>query len=101
MCHRAQMKRGPLQFHDLFHLHLTYLRPVETAVNVDDRLVPTAVTAVIMTTAIRAAINPYSIAVAPHSSMANSLSSLSIVLVLVRIAGESTAFSHRGMAPKC
>jgi hypothetical protein len=40
-------------------------------VNVVERLVPTAVTAVIITTAISAAIRPYSIAVAPDSSLKN------------------------------
>jgi hypothetical protein len=40
-------------------------------VNVVERLVPTAVTAVIITTAISAAIKPYSIAVAPDSSLKN------------------------------
>src|SRR6185295_3488864 len=45
-----------------------YLILPETVVNVVDRLVPTAVTAVMMTTAIKAAIKPYSMAVAPPSS---------------------------------
>jgi len=37
------------------------------------RAVPTAVTAVMITTAIKAAIRPYSIAVAPDSSLRNFL----------------------------
>ena len=41
---------------------------VATSLNFLDRFVPTSVTAVIMTTAINAAIRPYSIAVAPSSS---------------------------------
>src|SRR5260221_10879252 len=45
-----------------------HLRLVETVVNVVESLGPTAVTAPMMTTAIRAAIKPYSIAVAPESS---------------------------------
>jgi len=47
-----------------------YLILLETVVNVVESAVPTAVTAVIMTTAINAAIKPYSIAVAPLSSAA-------------------------------
>ena len=39
----------------------------ETVVNVVERLVPTAVTAPMMTTAMSAAISPYSMAVAPLS----------------------------------
>jgi hypothetical protein len=45
----------------------TYLSEPETVVKVVDKLVPTAVTAPMMTTAMSAAINPYSIAVAPSS----------------------------------
>ena len=45
----------------------------EIVVNVVDRPVPTAVKAVIITTAIKAAISPYSIAVAPASSRAKHL----------------------------
>src|SRR5579871_2270893 len=45
----------------------SYLILLETVVNVVDRAVPTAVTAVMMTTAMSAAIKPYSIAVAPSS----------------------------------
>jgi len=48
-------------------LRVNYSRPAETAVKVVDKLVPTAVTAPIMTTAINAAISPYSMAVAPLS----------------------------------
>ena len=44
-----------------------YLMLPETVVNVVDRLVPTAVTAPMMTTAMSAAISPYSMAVAPLS----------------------------------
>ena len=44
-----------------------YFKEPDTVVNVVDRLVPTAVTAVMMTTAMSAAIKPYSIAVAPLS----------------------------------
>jgi len=47
-----------------------YSKPVETDVNVVDKLVPTTVTAPMMTTAINAAINPYSMAVAPLSFFA-------------------------------
>ena len=50
-----------------------YFRFAEMLVNVVLRLVPTAVTAVIITTAISAAIRPYSMAVAPFSSARNSL----------------------------
>jgi hypothetical protein len=45
----------------------TNQRLLDTVVKVAERLVPTAVTAPIMTTAIRAAMRPYSIAVAPLS----------------------------------
>lgn len=45
-----------------------YFRLFDTLVKVADRLVPTVVMAVMMTSAIRAAIRPYSIAVAPDSS---------------------------------
>lgn len=48
---------------------VAYLIEVEIVVNVVERDVPTAVTAPMMTTAIRAAISPYSIAVAPLSSL--------------------------------
>gem|GEM_PF-4413149 len=48
----------------------------ETVVKVVDRLVPTDVTAVIMTTAINAAMRPYSMAVAPGSFDKNSLNRL-------------------------
>jgi hypothetical protein len=51
-------------------LEVDYSKPVETDVNVVDKLVPTAVTAPMMTTAINAAINPYSMAVAPLSFFA-------------------------------
>src|SRR5258705_4855478 len=44
-----------------------YFRVVDRLVKVADSLVPTAVTTVMMKTAIRAAIRPYSIAVAPDS----------------------------------
>ena len=47
-----------------------YFRPVETDVKVVDKLVPTAVTAPMITTAISAAIRPYSMAVAPLSFFA-------------------------------
>lgn len=43
----------------------TNQRLLDTVVKVVDRLVPTAVTAPMITTAISAAIKPYSIAVAP------------------------------------
>src|SRR5215510_6419421 len=49
----------------------TYLTDDATVLNVPLRLVPTAVTAVMMTTAISAAIRPYSMAVAPDSSRKN------------------------------
>jgi hypothetical protein len=42
--------------------------PVTTSLNLVLMVVPRAVTAVMMTTAIRAAIRPYSMAVAPDSS---------------------------------
>ena len=45
----------------------------DIVVNVVDSPVPTAVKAVMITTAIRAAISPYSIAVAPSSSRAKHL----------------------------
>ena len=51
-----------------------YFRLVEILVNVVDKLVPTAVTPVIITTAIKAAIKPYSMAVAPFLSCRNVLS---------------------------
>jgi hypothetical protein len=44
-----------------------YFKVVDRLVKVADSLVPTAVTPVMMTTAIRAAIRPYSMAVAPDS----------------------------------
>jgi len=47
-----------------------YFRPVDTDVNVVESEVPTAVTAPMITTAIKAAIRPYSMAVAPDSSCA-------------------------------
>src|SRR5216684_2704062 len=50
-----------------------YLSEPDIVVKVVDRLVPTAVTAPMMTTAIKAAINPYSIAVAPPSWRTNCL----------------------------
>jgi hypothetical protein len=40
-------------------------KAVATEVNVAERLVPTAVTATMMTTAIKAAMRPYSMAVTP------------------------------------
>jgi len=46
---------------------LNYFRLPEIEVKVVERLVPTAVTPVIITTAISAAIKPYSMAVAPDS----------------------------------
>src|SRR5437773_2165405 len=46
-----------------------YFRLVDRLVKVADRLVPTAVTPPMITTAIRAAIRPYSMAVAPDSSL--------------------------------
>jgi hypothetical protein len=45
----------------------SYFSEVDRLLNVLDRLVPTAVTPVMMTTAIKAAIRPYSMAVAPDS----------------------------------
>lgn len=48
-----------------------YFRLFDTLVKVADRLVPTVVMAVMMTSAIRAAIRPYSIAVAPDSFLRN------------------------------
>jgi hypothetical protein len=57
----------------------TYLSEPETVVNVVDKLVPTAVTAPMMTTAMSAAINPYSIAVAPSSWRQKFLMRLSMV----------------------
>ena len=48
-----------------------YLSFVDRMVKVVDNLVPTAVTPVMMTTEIRAAIKPYSIAIAPASSRKN------------------------------
>jgi hypothetical protein len=57
----------------------TYLSEPETVVNVVDKLVPTAVTAPMMTTAMSAAINPYSIAVAPPSWRQKLLMRLSMV----------------------
>ena len=47
---------------------LNYFRLPATAVKVEDSLSPTEVTAAMMATAIRAAISPYSMAVAPDSS---------------------------------
>jgi len=52
-----------------------YFRLPETLVKVVDRLVPTTVMAEIMTTAMSAAIKPYSMAVAPDSSLAKDLRS--------------------------
>jgi hypothetical protein len=53
--------------HLLNALQTAYFIEPATVVNVDDRFVPSVVTAVMMTTAIKAAISPYSIAVAPSS----------------------------------
>src|SRR5689334_7984858 len=68
------MQRLPILRSGAFGLHSEareggrYFRFEETVVKVVESLVPTAVTAPIMTTAISAAIRPYSIAVAPDSS---------------------------------
>jgi len=48
-----------------------YFSEVLIAVNVELRLVPTPLTAVIIAIAIPAAISPYSMAVAPDSSFQN------------------------------
>ena len=50
-----------------------YWRAVETAVNFVLRRVPICVSTVMQTTAMRAAMRPYSIAVAPDSSFAKRL----------------------------
>ena len=72
------MHRGPsVDFggHNQWHVKimrtLRYRTLVEIVLNVVLRAVPTAVTAVMITTAIKAAIRPYSIAVAPDSSSRN------------------------------
>jgi hypothetical protein len=57
-------------------------RLLETVVKVVERLVPTTVTAPIMTTAIRAAMRPYSIAVAPLSFLINRMN------VVIEVAPE-------------
>jgi hypothetical protein len=56
-----------------------YFRLPETLVKVVDNWVPTAVIAVMMTTAMSAAIRPYSIAVAPDSSEMKDLRTRRIV----------------------
>ena len=55
-----------------------YLMLPETVVNVVERLVPTAVTAPMITTAMSAAMRPYSMAVAPLSSAKKCLSVVTI-----------------------
>ena len=50
---------------------VAFCTEVETTPNVLDRLVPSVVSAAIITTAMRAAMRPYSIAVAPFSSLRN------------------------------
>src|SRR5262249_46405564 len=63
-----------------------------TEVNAVFRLLPMAVTAVMMTTAIRAAMRPYSIAAAPDSSRAKRSPSLDIgTLQLARGTGRHAA----------
>ena len=53
----------------------------EIVLNLLLRLVPTAVTAPMMTTAIRAAIRPYSMAVAPDSSFMKRVTNFDMSLV--------------------
>jgi hypothetical protein len=60
-----------------------------TVVNVDVRLVPTAPNAVIAATAMRAAIRPYSIAVAPSSFVQSLINVGSIALLLSRRFAEA------------
>src|ERR1043165_605099 len=63
-----------------------YFSWVDRLVKVCDRLVPTAVTPVMITTAIRAAIRPYSMAVAPDSSLQKFSKILRMRVSLVEIA---------------
>src|SRR5262245_3835887 len=57
-------------WHALFYLMLVAIES-----NFDDRVVPKVVTAPMITTAMRAAMRPYSIAVAPDSSFAKCINS--------------------------
>ena len=59
-------------------------KPDETDVNVVDKWVPTVLTAAMITTAIRAAIRPYSMAVAPDSSVRKRENRVISVLIVVR-----------------
>ena len=61
---------------------MPYFSWSETAVNVLVNLVPSVVIAAIAATAIRAAIRPYSIAVAPDSSLAKRVKSVVMVGLL-------------------
>src|ERR1700742_2025890 len=63
-----------------------YLMLVETVVNVVERLVPTTWTAPMITTAMSAAIRPYSMAVAPDSSRRKEWISLVMVCPDFKIA---------------
>lgn len=49
--------------------HVNYFSAVAMVLNLPDRVVPTVVTAVMITTEMRPAMRPYSMAVAPDSSL--------------------------------
>jgi hypothetical protein len=63
-------------------MNRSYLSWFETAVNVLVSLVPRVVIAAIAATAIRAAMRPYSMAVAPDSSRAKRLKRVFMVVLL-------------------
>jgi hypothetical protein len=64
---------------------------VATSWNFDDKLEPIKVNAEIKTTAIKAAIKPYSMAVTPESSRRNLRINFLIIILLTRALGPTVA----------
>jgi hypothetical protein len=68
------------------HLEASYFKALETDPNVDLRLVPKPFTTGMIMTAIPAAIRPYSMAVAPDSSLRKAVSLRRMLPALLRDA---------------